>query len=119
MLRGILPFLLVGLFLLGCSTRLTPLANASRQYQQTKDFASLEIIYSKLNKGMSREKVEHLLGKPEYSPLEGQYYYSSVQSIYSEDQERDVAMGIVVNYRDSNGFVTEILQDFWTGPIGE
>ncbi len=47
-------------------------------------------------------------------------FNSSVQSIYLEDQKQiEVAMGIVVNYTDSNGFVTEILQDFWTGPIGE
>ncbi len=119
MVRCTLYFIFASIFFLSCSNSSTFLEDAGRQYKHDKDFVSLEVIYSKLFKGMNRKEVENLLGKPDYSPIEGQYYYSSTRTEYSEDQEKEVIIGVVVNYNDSNGDPTPNLQDFWLGPIGE
>jgi hypothetical protein len=57
---------------------------------------------------MPRVEVERMLGAPDYSPVEGQYYYSS-------DRHNQ---GLVVDYR-LDGQMTDRLQDFTLGPIGE
>jgi outer membrane protein assembly factor BamE (lipoprotein component of BamABCDE complex) len=112
MIHRIIQLLLVGAFLVSCATSLSSIEKASANY-------SLEIIYKNLSKGMQRKEVERLLGEPDYSPIDGQYYYSSNRSAYAEDQGREVAIGVVVDYRDRNGDITEKLQEFWLGPIGE
>jgi outer membrane protein assembly factor BamE (lipoprotein component of BamABCDE complex) len=105
--------------LAGCPGGLSPTEEASASYKQNKDYASLEQIYSKLSNGMQRMEVERLLGEPDYSPIDGQYYYSTDRSDYSEEQKREVAAGLVVDYRDKNGDVTDTLQEYWLGVIAE
>jgi hypothetical protein len=102
----------------GC-TNLSSMENAGVSYRQNKDYASLEHVCNKLFKGMRREEVERFLGEPEYSPIDGQYYYSSDKSEYSEEQGREVAVGLVIDYRDDLGKVTGELQEYWLGPIAE
>jgi hypothetical protein len=71
---------------------------------------------------MKRTVVEDLLGEPDYSPVEGQYYYSSDRKDYVEAEgtkDTQVTIGLVIDYRDNNGVVTEQLQTFQIGPIGE
>jgi outer membrane protein assembly factor BamE (lipoprotein component of BamABCDE complex) len=119
MIHRIIQLLLVGAFLVSCATSLSSIEKASANYKQDRDYTSLEIIYKNLSKGMQRKEVERLLGEPDYSPIDGQYYYSSNRSAYAEDQGREVAIGVVVDYRDRNGDITEKLQEFWLGPIGE
>ncbi|MGD8912878.1 MAG: hypothetical protein PVI97_06705 [Candidatus Thiodiazotropha sp.] len=111
--------LFVTVILVGCSLGLLPIENAGEHYRQHRDFASLETIYNGFYKGMGRMEVERLLGEPDYSPIDGQYYYSSDRSVYSDDQAKDVNLGLVVDYRDVNGEITERLHEFWLGPIGE
>ena len=74
---------------------------------------------------MEESKVISLLGEPEYSPLEGLYYYSSDRRdpvlLDKKDinNEVDVPVGLIVDYRDEQGRVTEQLQKFQLGRIGE
>jgi hypothetical protein len=98
---------------------MSSLENASLQYKEHNDYASLDIIYKSLSKGKQRKEVESLLGEPDYSPIDGQHYYSSDHSEYSQDQARDVTVGLVVDYRDGNGEITDKLQEFWMVPIAE
>ncbi len=93
--------------------------HSSVSYKGYKDYASLEAIYKNLFKGMNRKEIIQLLGKADYSPIEGQYYYSSERSEYSASQEREITVGLVVDFRDSNGSLTENLQAFWLGTIAE
>lgn len=119
MIHRIVHVLLMSAYLLSCTSSMTPVERASTSYKHDKDFNSLEIISKNLSKGMQREEVERLLGEPDYSPIDGQYYYSSNQSSTAEDQGREDPLGVVVDYRDEDGTITETLQEFWLGPIGE
>jgi hypothetical protein len=84
------------------------LDRAASNYRQTKSDASLEVIMRSLHKGMPRIEVERLVGAADYSPIEGQYYYSSTRANY----------GLIVDYR-REGQITDRLQDFTLGAIGE
>lgn len=84
------------------------LERAASNYRRAKDFANLEVVAKSLHKGMPRVDVGRMLGAPDYSPVEGQYYYSS-------DRQNQ---GLVVDYR-LEGQLTDRLQDFTLGPIGE
>lgn len=104
------------ILLVGCG--LPTLDQASRSYRANRDYASLESIHGQLTEGMDRAEVERLLGEPDYSPIEGQSYYSSDRREAAGDRG-DVPVGVVVDYRDESGAVTDRLQEFWIGPIGE
>lgn len=119
MIIRMLQILLIGSLIAGCSGNLSAIENASVNYKNTKDFKSLEIIFKHLSKETPSKEAKRLLGEPDYSPTKGQYYYSSNKSEYSKEQDREVPLGLVVDYRDKNGAVTETLQEFWIGPIGE
>ena len=96
------------------------LEEASRSYRETQDFASLEILHAHLTKGMPRPEVERLLGEPDYSPTDGQYYYGSDRTApQGEDGTPGSTIGLVVDYRDGSGAVTNELQSFDLRPIGE
>ncbi len=116
---GLLSTLFLAALLTGCVAGLPSIGNDSAKYKNSKDYRSLEAIFKTFSKGMPRTEVKRLLGESDYSPVNGQYYYSSNQSVYSEDQDRKVPVGLVVDYRDKNGLITEMLQEFWMGPIGE
>lgn len=118
------PWLLYGLaaVLLSASGGIAPLERARISYQASRDYGSLATIHASLAKGMGRAAVERLLGEPGYSPTDGQFYYLSKREV-DLDGGRDgyglVPLGVVVDYRDGNGAVTDKLQTFWIGPIGE
>ncbi len=94
---------------------------ASTRYKQRKDYASLLILSESLKQGMEQKEVIALLGKPEYSPLEGLFYYSSDrrERVRQGKEEVDVVLGLIVDYRDGQGRVTKQLQGFELGRIGE
>ncbi len=119
LMHRILYILLFAALLVGCYAGLSSIENDSAKYKHDKDYTSLEVLYKNLSKGMHRNEVERLLGEPDYSPLNGQYYYSSDRSVYAKDQKREVPVGLIVDYRNKNGLITEMLQEFWLGPIGE
>lgn len=98
---------------------------ASARYKQERDYASLVILFKVLHQGMEESQVISLLGEPEYSPLKGLYYYSSDRSdpalLDKKDinNEVDVPVGLIVDYRDEQGKVTKKLQTFKLGRIDE
>lgn len=107
------------LVLTGCSGNVTSIDDASEQYKKEKTYASLEVIYNNLSKGMPRQDVLRLLGEPDYSPTEGQYYYSSDKKALDEGQEKQVTVGLVVDYRNDEDEITESLQGFSMESMGE
>ncbi|WP_133511610.1 hypothetical protein [Candidatus Thiosymbion oneisti] len=111
--------MLLTALLVGCYADLSPIESAGAEYRRNRSYKSLEVIYKSLFPGMQRKEIERLLGEPDYSPGGGQYYYSSDRSVYVEEQEWEVVVGLVVDYRDKNDAITETLQEFWLGPIGE
>ncbi|MCI5223165.1 MAG: hypothetical protein D3924_10940 [Candidatus Electrothrix sp. AR4] len=107
------------MLLLGCDTQ--DLEQVSTRYKAHRDYASLEVIHRHLRQGMARTKVEGLMGEADYSPIAGQYYYSSDrQETERRGKEQvTVSIGLVVDYRDEQGGLTEQLQAFRLGRIGE
>jgi hypothetical protein len=73
--------------------------------------------------GMSKAALEHLLGEADYSPSEGQFYFSTGGDCPLEDTDRLAACGIVAEFRDyrngSDAVLTESLQSCRWGGIGE
>ena len=119
------PLLLALLLLIAaCDTqarmpRIPKLAGDS--YKAHKDYASLEIVYRYLSKDMEQGAVKELLGEPDYSPIAGQYYYSSdLRKTELRGKEWiEVTVGLIVDYRDKQGEVTKQLQTFRLDSIGE
>ncbi|MCI5132581.1 MAG: hypothetical protein D3904_13975 [Candidatus Electrothrix sp. EH2] len=121
-LPGVLFFIFIFMLLLtGCNSGTDELEQAGRNYKAHRDYASLEIIHRHLRKGMSRSKVKKLLGESNYSPIEGQEYYSSDRKEAAGRGKEQISMtvGLVVDYRDEQGELTGQLQTFWLGVIGE
>lgn len=116
--RLFLIFIASVIFATGCAG-IASIDHKSEKYKKSQSYDSLEAIYQSLSEGMSRQEVERLLGKPDFSPIDGQYYYISDRVVYSENQGRNVVVGMFVDYKDRNGGITEKLQAFWIGPIGE
>jgi outer membrane protein assembly factor BamE (lipoprotein component of BamABCDE complex) len=118
-------FLLFLIMLLtGCSSGTDELEQAGRSYRTQQDYTSLEILSGQLRKGMTRSKVEELLGEADYSPIAGQEYYSSDRREAAgsgKEQLTQITMpvGLVVDYRDEQGQLTGQVQRFWLGRIGE
>jgi hypothetical protein len=96
------------------------IARARASYKSRRDAASLLILFGRLRVGISRKEVERLLGKPSYSPIEGQYYYGS-DAFCSHDVEGPSGpCGVVVEYRKPPEYVlTGYLQSCWFGAIRE
>jgi len=107
-------------FAIGCTDQI--LTNTIQSYKTNRDYTSLQLIYKKLSNGLSRTEVDSLLGKPDYSPTEGQYYYLSDQKVPPEknmESDLTVPVGIVIDFRDKNGDETKYIQGLSIGPIGE
>ena len=120
-MRVLVALLLPLLALVACDRSGPSVEDASASYKNQRDYASLAAINGHLVKGMPRDEVERLLGAPDYSPTEGQYYYSSDRKEPSPDPANrpPATVGLVVDYRDADGSVTDRLQSFTLGPIGE
>ncbi|CAK8724945.1 SmpA / OmlA family protein [Candidatus Electrothrix laxa] len=112
---------IVFLLLVGCNTQAQELEPASRSYKAHRDYPSLEVISGHLRKGATRTEVIDLLGEPDYSSLAGQYYYSSDrrETVQHGKQEMQISVGLLIDYRDEQGRVTEQVQKFRLGRIGE
>ena len=111
-------FMLIVL-LSSCAATNSSVETASAEFKQYKSYDNLQILHERLFIGMHQSEVIRLLGEPDYSPIEGQYYYSTDRYEYYEEQDREVPVGLVVDYRDEKGIVTENLHEFWLGKIGE
>ena|SRR5215204_1406322 len=93
----------------------------SARYKKSRDYRSLRVLIRRLKIGMPRSKVEEILGEPDYSPVEGQYYYSS-----DRENAKGVTIGLVVEYRkteyrdsDIHTVLTGKLESFRLMAIGE
>lgn len=116
------PILMAVIFiaiLTSCTAAASQVETASIEYKQYINYESLQKIHDKLFVGMNQSEVVRLLGEPDYSPIEGQYYYSTDRYEYSEEQDREVTVALVVDYRKEDGKITEKLHDFWLGKISE
>jgi hypothetical protein len=73
--------------------------------------------------GMTMSELEAVLGPAAYSPIEGQYYFSTGGDCPLQDSDRVASCGVVAEFRDysnsSDGTLTESLQSCWWGGIGE
>lgn len=93
----------------------------SVRYQKTRNYRSLKVLVRQLKIGMPRSKVECFLGEPDYSPVEGVYYYSS-----DKMNAKGITLGLVVEYRKTEyrrdqirTKVTGKLESFTLMPIAE
>jgi hypothetical protein len=109
----------VMLLLAACACYAQEPQEASSSYKAKKDYASLAVLVKHLRKGMARTEVEALLGEADYSPIEGQEYYSSDRSEFVPKTDTKQTVGLVVEYRDEQGRLTAQLQQFELGLIGE
>jgi hypothetical protein len=111
--------LTIVLLLAACSCQAEELQKASSSYKMNKDYASLAVLVKHLRKGMARTDVQALLGEADYSPIAGQEYYSSDHSESAPETGAEQTVGLIVEYRDEQGRLTEQLQQFELGRIGE
>lgn len=80
---------------------------AREHYRAHHDYVSLELLSRLLKKGMPKKQVQSLLGAPDYSPTDGQDYYSS------DREEHGSSVGLILNYQSGR------LDTFNLMPIGE
>lgn len=72
--------------------------------------------------GMSKDDLRRILGEEDYSPVEGQYYFSTGGECPLDAGNRMAPCGLVAEFRaEKNGELqlTERLQSCWWGAIGE
>ncbi|MFL0811619.1 MAG: hypothetical protein K6L76_14460 [Agarilytica sp.] len=112
-------FVFLSALVFACAGQPQSLSEASGSYKQTKSYESLKVIEAHLRVGMTKKEVDEILGEYTYSPTDGQYYYVSSKTEYSSDQNREVSVGLVLDYNDSDGNSEQTLQSFWVGKIGE
>ena len=78
----------------------------------------------KLHFGMKPEQIEKVLGKPDYSPTRGQYYFFTGGTC-EVVEALQIPCGFVLNFAndqsadDENPSAGATLEGCWWGPIGE
>lgn len=119
-LFGCLMAVIWGGFSCSSAEKLPPyIREAGESFQKHRDYASLKTLVEYLRPGMTEAEVKRLLGEPDYSPIDGQYYYASD----STDATTGFVLGAVVQYtrRDSTHPEASpwILERVELMPIGE
>lgn len=97
---------LLTLFSLNCFS--AGLVNASAHYKEKRDYYSLEILTNSIQKGMSRDAVEKLVGEEDYSPIQNIAYYSS-----------DTDVSLVISYTNEESTAVEVVESFVLDVIDE
>jgi hypothetical protein len=71
--------------------------------------------------GMTKNELEDVLGQADYSPVEGQYYFSTGGNCPLDEGDRVASCGVVAEFRDysNDGVLTGSLQTCRWGAIGE
>ncbi|HPF60130.1 MAG TPA: hypothetical protein P5149_13820 [Candidatus Competibacteraceae bacterium] len=90
---------------------------ASAEFKKSGAIESLMVLLIPLKRGMSILEVENLVGKPAYSPVDGQYYYAT--DAYKRIGEREIPLGLILDFRDDRNALTGKLESIFFGPIGE
>ncbi len=103
-----------------CASRTESLSSLSASFQKNHDGRSLNGLLGHLRLGLPQAEVERLLGKPDYSPIEGQFYYSTSDLKTGEG----TPLGLIVEYRSLNVrtgemLLTRKLESVYFGPVGE
>lgn len=106
--------------LVACGSRTRTPAELSSAFQRDHDFRSLTGLLSHLTLGQSQAEVERLLGKPTYSPIDGQVYYATS----NRETEDGTPVGLILEYRRTNPRTGQTLamgklESIYLGPIGE
>ncbi|MBS8226968.1 hypothetical protein DYI42_12060 [Vannielia litorea] len=112
--------LLAALALAGCREGDGPaaeLAAAAESFRDNRDAASLEAVSARIGPGTKRSEVEELIGPPTYSPVDGVAMYASNDR--QQVGERDLTLGLIIDYRDADAKLTDSVQTISYGPIGE
>lgn len=76
----------------------------------------------KVRIGMSKAELEELMDAPDYSPIAGQYYFSTDGDCPVEDSGREAPCGLVAGFRSAGGRASgqdESLEFCWWGAIAE
>ena len=105
--------------MLACASEQKDISRRSVHFREHHDCESLSRLAGHLHLGMPRIEVERLLGKPDYSPIEGQFYYSS-----DRKTSAGTPVGLIVEYRITDPRTAEVtvtgkLESLFLGPIGE
>jgi hypothetical protein len=78
---------------------------------------------NRIHLGMSKAELEGVLGEADYSPTDGQFYFSTGGDCPLENADRLAPCGVVAEFREySDGrdpVLTDSLQSCWWGAIGE
>lgn len=71
--------------------------------------------------GMTLVELEAVMGKADYSPIEGLFYFSTGGDCPLEDSGRVASCGLVAEFRDygKDDVLTGSLQSCWWGGVGE
>ena len=90
---------------------------ASAKFKESGAIESLMVLLASLERGMSISEVENLVGKPTYSPVDGQHYYAT--DAYKRIDKREIPLGLILDFRDDRNALTGKLESIFFGPIGE
>lgn len=113
-----LPLMLVVLHLAGCHGKATV---AGCDIQGPEHLIPDQA--KRIRLGMSQTELASLLGEPDYSPIDGLYYFSTGGDCPLDDNGRLAPCGVVADFRnDAEGrdpVLKNSLQSCWWGAIGE
>ncbi len=111
------------------SIRASNLPNSlASKYARNRSWENLRSLTCFLQFGMSLDEVHELLGPADYSPIEGQYYYSADQVQLDEISGEEVVLGLIIEFRsfernEARGVyefrLTDVLQRYSLRPIRE
>jgi hypothetical protein len=90
---------------------------ARAEFKESGAIESLMVLLVPLKRGMSIAEVENLVGKPTYSPVDGQHYYAT--DAYKRIGEREIPLGLILDFRNDRNAPTGKLESIFFGPIGE
>ncbi|MCB9654898.1 MAG: hypothetical protein H6729_12290 [Deltaproteobacteria bacterium] len=94
-------------------------AQASVEYKAMHTLGSLMVLLNSLHIGTPRHAVDAYLGEATYSPVEGQNYYATDAYMKADEGDREVPLGLVLDFRNKDGEVTERVTSIDFGPIAE
>jgi hypothetical protein len=118
---GVLVVIIVSMVILpACQAKKDGTVLASESFKKNHDYESLNLLVGRLRLGFARAEVERLLGPPDYSPIDGLYYYAAADRRTPEG----TTIGLIVEYRRLNvrsgeEVVSGRLESFTLGPIAE
>jgi hypothetical protein len=100
-----------------------PISNAhSEACELNGPPAQAPAAVKKLRLGISKFDLEAALGQADYSPIDGQYYFTTGGDCFVEGSDHRAPCGVVADFRKDEGSdfkVTQSMQSCWWGAIAE